>query len=418
MRRPRPILWCRRHWQLTDAVFAGVLAVVGVLSAWTERGSTQPGARTMDVWGLILVVASVAPLAVRRRWPIPVLWSCLVVQMVYSSLDYQGGWVGPMIAIYTVGAHTSTSQRLRHALAFGAVTCGFVLLGVINNVVEIGALIGTTVTLTASFLIGDNLRRRRERVAHLAERAERAERERDLLARDRVNEERTRIARELHDVVAHSVSVMVIQAAAARRQLTNDPAKAAFSLEVIEANGRQAMNEMRRVLGVLRSGIDPTGPGTVQMEPAPSMTDVGALVAADPFHLVTLHLDGSVNDLPPGVDLSAYRVVQEALTNVRKHAGPGARSTVEVSRTPHQLRIVVSDDGRGASTAADPTAPGYGLVGMRERVAMCGGALDAGPRRGGGWHVTATFPLVEFVAPAPVGEAAVDIATQPGGVPA
>ncbi len=205
----------------------------------------------------------------------------------------------------------------------------------------------------------------------------------------RVGEERTRIARELHDVVAHSLSVMVIQAAAARRQLTKNPDQATEALANIESHGRQAMNEMRRVLGVLRS--DPEN--HAEWSPVPSLTDLPALLDADPDSRVTLEVRGFVGDLPPGVELAAYRVVQEALTNVRKHAGPEAAPAVTVDRLPDALIVAVVDHGRGASTRRPGPETGLGLLGMRERVASCGGRLDAGPRTGGGWQVRAQFPL-------------------------
>jgi signal transduction histidine kinase len=201
-----------------------------------------------------------------------------------------------------------------------------------------------------------------------------------------VRDERTRIARELHDVVAHSVSLMVIQTAAARRQMTVDPQKADAALATVEDTGRTAMHEMRRFLGVLR---DETG--MQLLEPQPSLGDLDDLLATAADLPVVMHADGALDDLPPGVEVSAYRVVQEALTNVRRHAGPVRHVDVSVARDDEQLVVEVSDDGRGASVAASPY--GFGLVGMRERVAAYEGELVAGPRSGGGWRVRATFPL-------------------------
>ena len=236
------------------------------------------------------------------------------------------------------------------------------------------ALVSTPIMFAAAIVLGDNMRRRRERSAELVERAERAERERHLVAHQHVQEERTRIARELHDVVAHSVSLMVIQTAAARRQLLADPQGVDASLAAIEETGRTAMQEMRRILGVLRDVS-----GDAPLSPQPGLSAIEGLTA-------------SASDLPVGVELSAFRIVQEALTNVRRHAGPVQHVDVSMVRLENSLTVEVTDDGRGAA-ASDNGEPGFGLMGMRERVAAYEGQLYAGPRPGGGWRVRAIFPV-------------------------
>ncbi len=263
-----------------------------------------------------------------------------------------------------------------------------------------------------AYVIGDNLQRRRHAVANLGERADRAERERELLARERVRDERTRIARELHDVIAHSLSVMVIQAGAARRQLPHDPQRAAEVLAAVESTGREAMDEMRRVLGVLRSDREPD----VGLSPQPSLADLPDLIAASPDVPVHLHTEGSFAGLTPGVELSAYRVVQEAITNIRRHAGTVSSVDVWLRCEDGDLTVEVSDDGRRVWPDVSPELrasglvtvevreqaartwtdrlrlPGFGLIGMRERVSAFGGELTAGPRPEGGWSVRARFP--------------------------
>jgi signal transduction histidine kinase len=205
-----------------------------------------------------------------------------------------------------------------------------------------------------------------------------------------VSEERSRIARELHDVIAHAVSVMVVQAGAARRVAVARPEQARDAMTSIESTGRQALGEMRRLVGVLRDNDEPT-----TLDPQPRLLDVPALVeqAREAGLQVRLEVEGEPRPLPAGVDLSAYRIVQEALTNVRKHAGP-ASVEVAVRYGPHALHIEVCDDGRGAPVEAVSNGHrGQGLIGMRERVALYGGRLDVGPRPQGGFRVLADLPL-------------------------
>jgi signal transduction histidine kinase len=249
--------------------------------------------------------------------------------------------------------------------------------------------VSSTIILVTAFVLGDNLRRRRDHIESLAERAERAEREQFLLAQQQVNAERTRIARELHDVVAHSVSVMVIQAAAARRNLHAMPDLAADTLATLEQTGRQTMHELRGILGVLRRDADPDFES--DLAPQPTLVDLPALVDGDAGLPIRLTIDGDLDTIPRSISMTGYRLVQEALTNVRRHAGPVEQVAIAVTTSGGELRIDVLDDGRGA--AADATSPGFGLIGMRERVNAVGGIIDAGPHRGGGWHVLVRVPL-------------------------
>jgi signal transduction histidine kinase len=266
------------------------------------------------------------------------------------------------------------------------------LTGWLLDEVGIASLVSSVVILVSAYAIGDNVQRRRQAAVDLVERAERAERERDLVAHQRVADERTRIARDLHDVVAHSVSVMVIQAAAARRTLETDPATATATLEELEATGRHAMNDLRRVLGVLRG--DGGEAGEVTRSPQPGLADLRALLDANEDLPLTVEISADPDHpIPGGIPVAVYRIAQEALTNVRRHAGPVRSVTVALRCVDDALEVTVEDDGRGA--AADrPDSAGYGLVGMRERAVAAGGRLHAGPRPGGGWRVRATFPVV------------------------
>ncbi len=231
----------------------------------------------------------------------------------------------------------------------------------------------------------------RGRVAHMSVlelRAEKAELEREQRAAEAAKEERARIARELHDVIAHSVSVMVVQAAAAEEVLRKSPERALEPIRAVQDTGRQALAEMARLLGMLRRDGAELG-----LAPQPGLDDLAALVEQTRIAglPVELRVEGVARPVPLGADLSAYRIVQEALTNARKHAGE-ARATVTVRYQTEALEIEVVDDGHAAGNG---DGGGHGLVGMRERVALFGGELKAGPQPGGGFCVSAHLPLTE-----------------------
>jgi signal transduction histidine kinase len=331
--------------------------------------------------------------AFRRSQPIVTVVVVTAVQVATELADVAGtGWIGVLIAVYSLGAHGSGRPRTVAAVACAAAVAVLLTAGVATDAIGLDAWISTTVVVIGAFVLGDNLQKRRDHLASLAERAERAERERELLARERVGEERSRIARELHDVVAHSVSVMVIQAGAARRQLAHDPERAATALATIEDTGRRAMDELRRVLGLMRQDHARAADGVaIVPEPQPSLDSLTALVASDPTLDVTLSVQPDLGPIPQSVELNVYRVVQESLTNVRRHAGRVDHVAVSVVREAGCVIVEVVDDGRGAG--ADPAPEGgFGLIGMRERVDLLGGQLEVGPRRGGGWRVRASLP--------------------------
>jgi signal transduction histidine kinase len=385
MARVHPVSWLREHPAAADGVFAAVVASVSVVFHLTMH---DVGAADPSVLGVLLSVGATAPLAWRRRSPAAVLLIVLAFQMVMEAINAEGpNWMGVLIAAYTLGAYRSGVLLRRLGTTTVVVVFAFVILGVWHGDAPWQALISAPATMVSALVLGDNVRRRRERAAELVERAERAERERALLAQQQVLDERARIARELHDVVAHNVSLMVIQTAAARRQIAGDPAKADAALAVVEETGRAAMQEMRRMLGLLRA--DQPGEALV---PQPSLTSIDGLAAASADLPVSVRFSGEVGDVPAGLELSAYRIVQEALTNVRRHAGMVQKVEVSVVRENGSLTVEVDDDGRGAA-AEHSGAEGFGIVGMRERVAAFGGRLHTGPRVGGGWRVRAVFPV-------------------------
>jgi signal transduction histidine kinase len=246
-------------------------------------------------------------------------------------------------------------------------------------------LLSVGAIVVASWALGTQARIRRAYEAALMERGERMAAEAERRTQAAAAEERTRVAREMHDVVAHGITGMIVQADGARYAAEQDPAVAVRTLETVATTGREALTEMRRLLGLLRGTSDP------ELVPQPGLADLPRLVAADVGSgRVRASLPDPVPDVPDGVALTVFRVVQESLTNVRKHAGPQAVASVTLVEDGPDLVVTVEDDGRGAATPG--SAGGLGLVGMRERVAVHGGTLDVGPGPGGGWRVRARIP--------------------------
>jgi signal transduction histidine kinase len=279
-----------------------------------------------------------------------------------------------------------------------AVIAGLALLIAIPVVVVehgggvVGDYLFPIVIFAITGFVARGLRHRALLARELALRNERLEVEREAQSATAVTEERHRIARELHDVVAHSVSVMVVQSGAARRVLDDEPDRAVAALTEVERSGRQALSELRRLLGLMRDGEE----SAAVREPQPTLAGLDDLIgrARDAGLSVELRQEGEPFPLPMGCDLAAYRVVQESLTNALQHAGDGARAKVLLRWSDDQLELDISDTGQGLIAAVpDHDGPlGQGLVGMRERVALCGGNLQAGPRPGGGFRVHATIP--------------------------
>jgi signal transduction histidine kinase len=372
-----------------------LLTAVVTLAALGQRfGMPEDGTRVRSTaLGVLFAVAGSVPVAWRRRFPLAVLAVTELVVLVELALGFdrvgEAGGVGPgvIVALYTVA--TSCPWPVSAWAAAVVVVLNTAVLLALRLFAE-GAQtqdpVPALLLLGGSWLVGDNVRTRRAYTAELEERATRLEREREEKAVRAVAEERARISRELHDVVAHHVSVIAVQAGAAAEEATTDPAREA--LGHIQQTSRQVLAELRSMLEVLSS--DEAGPG---LAPQPSLGEVDQLVdqsrtAGLPVELV---IAGERRELPAIVDLAAYRIVQEALTNIRTHAGP-AHARVELRYTDDALALEVTDDGHAAGQAGNGGG-GRGLVGMRERVALVGGRLEAGPRPGGGFRVAAVLPL-------------------------
>lgn len=386
--------WLRAVRAVNPLITDGAMAMA-VLLVSLPSGGDDPRInidfREPDTLGYLLVAAQCLPVAIRRIRPDFALPISGIGIGIYSALGYQVtvSWLGVLICLYSIAAHAPRPIAL-YGLAWTMVGMAFSLLGSPASL-TLEELFGNYVIFVTAWVLGDRVRTGRAYTAELEARTALLERQQEDNARRAVMLERNRIARELHDIIAHSVSVMVVQAGAARRVAATDPVRTRTSLEAIESIGREALAEMRRLLGIMRSPEE----DEVALTPVPGIAGLEALVdnARSAGLQVEIEVQGEVRPLPPGVDLSAYRIVQEALTNALKHGGPSS-ACVRMVFGPSTLEIEVTDDGRGALPALSPAATvGHGLLGMRERAAAFGGALKAGPRRGGGFEVKASLPL-------------------------
>ncbi len=387
-------------------VLDGLLAAgLGLLSLSSSLGDARRAGTRLGTLTVVLLVALVPALWVRRRLPGTTLVAVAAIQAGLLALRVQpsANFLAEMFAPYSVALYGSRRVRLATsvgagvALVVAALPTGLPSYERTNTLALLLAGVG-------AWVLGATLRGRRAHVAELEDRTARLERERELEASRAVADERLRIARELHDVVAHNLSVVVVQAQAAQRTIDRDVDRARAVVESIERTGREALDEMRQLLGVLRGGAELESDGEeaegeeAGYGPQPGLERVEELVAQVRSAGVPaeLRLEGTPRPLGPAMELSAFRIVQEALTNVLKHAG-AAHAEVLVRYGDREVELTISDDGRGAAAAlgAEGGAPGsgHGLVGMRERVALFDGELSAGPRPGGGYRVRARLPL-------------------------
>jgi signal transduction histidine kinase len=387
--------WLRAHPFGADLLLGG--ATLLVLLPMPFDAVPGIGYRPADPLAVTILLVAALPIAWRRRYPQAALAVGGGAAIAYELRGYPdlGAGLSALVLCYSAAAHLPRGPALR-AGALALMGTAVALWASPSPLHFVDYLAGMA-TFCAAWVLGDNLRTRRAYVEVLEVRTEQAERRRRESSRQAVADERARIARELHDVVAHSMSVMVVQAGAARRVLRTRPEVSEESLRSIESTGRQALDEMRRLLGVLRSDeVTGTEAGLL---PQPTLDDVDDLViqCQEAGLPVQLAVKGERRPLPAGVELSAFRVVQEALTNSLKHAGR-ARAQVVIRWHDHALEISVADDGRGASAGLSGDGGGHGLVGMEERTELYGGQLRAGPRPGGGFEVRASFPLASPVA--------------------
>jgi signal transduction histidine kinase len=375
-----------------DAVVA--LLLFALMAAELAAKAPQAGEPATTWYAYVWAALITLPIAVHRRFPTAAVVTAAVGIVGYSAGHFVAfpGYAA-FALVFLVSLHTA---RGRGVLAFAvlAAAVGVALAGQPTVTVSASTWISTMLALAVAWLAGENLRIRQARWSALRDRARRLEIEREEQARQAVTAERLRIARELHDVVAHSMSVIAVQAGVAHHVIDSRPEVAKAALGTVETSTRAALVEMRRLLGVLRQEDE----SPASLAPAPTLADVAGLV--EQFAEVGLAVRMSVTgdpgpDVPEGVELSAYRIVQEGLTNVLRHGGP--RATLRIGYEPGLVRISITDDGPAATDRPPVTGSGHGLVGMRERVAVFGGTFSAGPRPGGGFAVDATLPYAQAV---------------------
>ncbi|NXY97225.1 sensor histidine kinase [Streptomyces sp. BR123] len=388
----------RRHPTGVDTFWAVLLSGIAML------GVADSGADTAaKLVAVPSVIAMGVVVALRRRWTRQMFWLAVGTgaYQLSAGVESHVADFGMLVVLYTVAASAELPRTLsRVALGLGLAASPLYALRFPvdkgNSASNVMFVLFAMVPFALAWVLGDSLRTRRAYYAQLVERNQRLEKEREAQAKVAVAAERARIARELHDVVAHNVSVMVVQADGAAYVMDVAPEQAKEALQTISGTGRQALAEMRRLLGVLRTGEPQESEDYV---PQPDVEQIEVLVEQVRAAGLTVdfEVEGTPRKLPSGVELTAYRIVQEALTNTRKHGGPDAKASVRLVYFDDGLGLLVEDDGRGAAHElyedGGADGAGHGMIGMRERVGMVGGTLDAGPRPGGGFRISALLPL-------------------------
>jgi signal transduction histidine kinase len=379
------VRWFRElnPWAI-DFVLGTVFTVIGLVGLFAPDDPRHLY-QEADALGLVLTLGCMSPLYFRRHAPLTVHVVSTVSLTLLATLEYPANTESQVLLLtsYALGAYCIARER---AIGIGVLLVGLFVVAVVGipdssttNIILSGGF------FMAAYFFGTAMQNRRLYAEQMEERATLLERERDEEAQRAVAEERLRIAQELHDVVAHSMGVIAVQAGVGAHVIDKDPAEAKKSLEAISHTSRSTLAEIRRMLGVLR------GAGGGKSPPAPGLADLERLVrdVRGAGVEVDVAIAGTRSELPPGVDFTAYRIVQEALTNVLKHAGP-ARASVTIGYEPDALAVEVADDGRGVNGRA--AEGGHGLMGMRERVSVYGGTFEAGPRAGGGFRVAVRLP--------------------------
>jgi signal transduction histidine kinase len=376
-----------RQWLLIDCGWAVLVAVTTTAAILTDRFG-GPSGHGWDVARVAATVAVGAVLPMRRVYPRQVLaCEAVLVALVLAPVGVRGPIsTFPALALYTLAAANDrrlpivTVASVAGLLGFGALLT--------QGGPDWGAVVSGPAIALVGWLAGENTRTRRAYTRAVAERAAERELEREERVQRAAAGERVRIARELHDVVAHAMSVVAVRAGVARVVLDSQPEEAREALGIIETTSRRALQEMRLIVDVLRQPEEPAA----ELAPAPGLADIDHLIeqVAQAGVRVETSTEGTIRALPPGVDLSAYRIIQEALTNVVRHAGP-SNAQLRLRYTLAELEIELTDDGGSPAPAADDTGGGHGLVGMRERVALYGGQFSAGATADG-FHVLARLP--------------------------
>jgi signal transduction histidine kinase len=380
-------------------LFVAVMQVQGTMAKPPEIGSRP--LTDLGYLGYVLLIVSGLVLAGRRRWPVPVFITAALASLAYYTIGFSDGpgWIGLFVALYTLTAYGDGRRSL--AIAGGGITVLTIGWLVAATGIEPAAAIGWVFfRIAASVMaaaLGESVRSRHVIAAEALERARQAERTREEAARSRVDAERLRIAREVHDTVAHAIAIINVQAGVTAYLLDKRPDSAREALVTIEQTSTQALHEMRAVLGVLRDSDN----GRV---PHPGLGQVNELtaMAREAGLDITLEMSSSTTPLPSAVDHTAYRILQESITNVIRHVGP-TRVTVALDYGTDALEVRVTDEGDQGACGDDaagvrtPVEPGRGIIGMRERCGLLGGQLTAGPRPCGGFEVTARLPLAPAV---------------------
>jgi signal transduction histidine kinase len=385
--------WLRRlranPWWFDSAL---ALAAAGLSTAFFIFHPAVRGLpRGMFVLGCGLVLLHTLPLAARRRFPLAVLATTVASGVAFVALDLAPDilWVAIPVAVYSVAAY---GDRWVALAGLAVAEAGLAVVQLTPGRTGVNTWVGNMGFLAAAWLLGHFVGVRRLYVLRLEERTAELEQAREELAGRAVTEERLRLARELHDVVAHAMSVIAVQSGVGAHIAASRPEEVGKALAAIEATSRGALEELRRLLGVLRQDSEVQA----SLTPVPGLANLDSLLAevGKAGLAVRLRVEGTPLQLPAGVDLSAYRIVQEALTNVVKHAGP-AHAQVTIGYRGQEVLVEVIDDGRGAVPPAGDgrVGTGHGLIGMRERVAAFGGDLQVGPCPGGGFRVAARLPL-------------------------
>ena len=377
----------------TVSLLAALVTLLGPsneVAAWLPRYVIVPLAAAQ---GLFLLA--------RRRAPLAVLAATTALGAFMIAVGYPSGskTAAAWCAAYAVGVYRTTgagpdlTKTLRGAAAAALAAAALVAAGFAPDARNPGAwnAYPVGVLVAASWVLGYAIHTRRAYIAELKERAARLEAQEGERAARAVAEERLRIARELHDVIGHSISLITIQSEAATRSARTNPAAVPGFLATISATSRSALAELRHVLAVLRPDAQ------AELHPQPGLGALPELVARLEAGGLQTRLDAQPMDLPPGIELAVFRIVQESLTNVLKHAGPDACASVTIDRTQDAVRVSVHDDGVGQSKPVSGAA--HGIVGMRERAAVYGGSLRTGARPGGGFEVEASIPLPGQEAP-------------------
>lgn len=374
-----------------DALLALGFTIAALVTV-AQRLGDKDVYRSDDALGIVLLLLQTLPIAARSVAPLAALTVSVIAISSHVALGYEGVYAGTFAALVILYSAASLTDVRQGAVAGLVTTAGITIYFTTDRGNPgLAQAVPTYATYAVAWGLGTYARSRREYTNVVEERASLLEHEREVRAREAVADERARIARELHDIVGHALNLIVIQSGGAQRVFGSKPELARDSLASIESTSRQALVDMERMLGMLRSAQPPGD----ELGAQPGLGDVDRLAAqvSEAGLPVSVSIEGTPIALPPSVDLSAYRIVQEALTNALKHAGP-ARASVIVRYAPDSLQLEITDDGRGAAgERSESDRGGRGLIGMKERVAVFDGELSVGPRPEGGYRVHVRLPI-------------------------